>query len=208
MRQEWKPFPVKIPRLCPFSWLGPRFSSLPGFRGMPRLPVFRSFTSRPTAGIRKIENGASRVNRAIEYGDAPRIEFPTALYYFLRRGYSPRIYFFFFLFLFFLFSSPSFSSSLFIGDREIVTRRILTYWDSPPFPSQIRRESIFSLEWNTHSVSGRYLLTLPPPLRELPRENGSRENQGCIRDVPLYIYIYIVSCLFSLISFINWSRSN
>lgn len=190
MRQEWKPFPVKIPRLCPFSWLGPRFSSLPGFRGMPRLPVFRSFTSRPTAGIRKIESGASRVNRAIEYGDAPRIEFPTALYYFLRRGYSPRIYFFFFLFLFFLFSSPSFSSSLFIGDREIVTRRILTYWDSPPFPSQIRRESIFSLEWNTHSVSGRYLLTPLIPSRTTARKRVSRKSGLYSRCTSIHIYIY------------------
>lgn len=179
MRQEWKPFSVKIPRLCPFSWLGPRFSSLPGFRGMPRLPVFRSFTSRPTAGIRKIESRckSSESRYWIWRCGSYRIPQGSVLFSSSRfYGYSPRIYFFLLLLL-----SPFLFFFLFIGDREIVT--ILTYWDSPPFPFQIRRESIFLVRMEHAFAIGKISLN-PPPLRQ-PRESSALAKIRAVFEIHL-----------------------
>lgn len=62
---------------APFSWLASRFPSFPGFRGYCSFRYFAVLHPDATSGgIRRIESAASRVNRAIEYGHAPRIEFP------------------------------------------------------------------------------------------------------------------------------------
>ena len=161
-RRYNRPVSARNASIRPLSSLAPRFPSFTGFCGFRYFAVLHRGATN--GGIRGIESGASESRYWI--WPAPPIEFPGLGIISSCRNHPPstppspsmhicyrrNIYFFFF-FLFLFFSVYAM--------RKIVTRGILTYWNSPPFPFQIRRKSIFSSGWNARPLSGRYLLPSP-----------------------------------------------